>query len=324
MSAARVLAAGAAAVGLVALGLATPASAATLPPGQRITIVEDAGEIGDAGTFYDVDPMDAAVTPVADPTDQHVYAIELGDDGMGAAIGMIEGAPTIWIADGVAGTLASPQPILLFGETSPDVCQGLDLINTTFIASCVLDDEGVLSSHIGFVDPETGGFIPFITLSDEDYLQFDAIATDTVTAQLWGFAHVAGVSTSFLIDLESDVVTEVAEMDNDVYGADFDRDGQLFVSTEIPLGQEFEFPALAVANPFTGAYVFSEPYVRTDTDTVLIFVEAISVWGAGPEPTPPPQLADTGFEAGTVAAGCMLLVIAGVAVLATSRINRRA
>jgi hypothetical protein len=109
-------------------------------------------------------------------------------------------------------------------------------------------------------------------------------------------------------------------MVDDVYAADFDRDGQLFVSTEELFGNETVIPALAAADPFTGAFSFIEPYVSTTTDAALLFVAALTIWGA-------PALAATGAsgtEAAPIAIGSALLLLAGAAFVATARASRRA
>ena len=60
------LLAGTAAVALATLTVASPASAATLPPGQRITIIDSIDDAGpQEGPFFEVDPADAAATPGA-------------------------------------------------------------------------------------------------------------------------------------------------------------------------------------------------------------------------------------------------------------------
>lgn len=317
------LAAGSTALALATLVVAAPASAATLPAGQRITIVEfqDTSDPTE-GQFYDVNPADAASTPVGTATQQTVIGIEVGDDGIGAAIGQLDSESTIWTANANTGTLTDPHTITVNGQIAVDSCGGIDLVNGTFIVACVEDGNNV--THVGAVDPGTGILIPFLTLSDGDFLEFDALANDEVTAQLWGFAEIEGVPHSFTIDLEHDVVEEVATMDDDIFAADFDRDGQLFVSTQQLIDDEFDVPALAVANPFTGAFLSIDPYVSTATDAALTFVAALTIWGA--EPPPGPALANTGAtgaEIAPLAIGSVLLLLAGGAFVLTSRLERK-
>lgn len=313
------LLAGTTAVALATLFVAAPASAATLPDGQKITIVEwvDANEPV-TGQFFDVNPADAASTPVGTASDETIIGLEVNDEGIGAAIGQIDSEPVIWTADANTGSVSNPKVISLNGQVELDNCSGIDLVNGTFLVSCVEGGEGA-GSYVGAVDPATGVLTPFLSLFGEDFVEFDALANSTVTAQLWGFARDGGASSSYTIDLENDVVDEVAPMVNNVFAADFDRDGQLFVSTEEVVGDAVEIPALAVADPFTGAFPFIEPYVSTATDEPLTFVAALTIWGA-------PALAVTGAsgaEAAPIAIGSALLLLAGAAFVATARIGRR-
>lgn len=308
--------AGAAAVALATLLVAAPASAATLADGQKITVVEflDTNDPAE-GQFYDVNPADAASTPVGTATGAVIIGLEVNDDGIGAAIGQLDNQSTIWTADANSGTISNPHTIALNGQIELNLCSGIDLVNNTFIISCLQSGDSPIS-HVGSVDPATGAFTPFLSLSGDDYLEFDALANDTNTAQLWGFAWIGGDSHSYTIDLENDVVDEVATMDRRVHAADFDRDGQLFVSTEDPF--ESQNPGLAVADPFTGAYSFFEVYISTATDADLAFVAALTIWGA-----PAPALAPTGAEVAPIAIGSVLLLLAGAAFIATARVDRR-
>lgn len=313
--------AGTTGLAVVVLGVATPAAAATLPAGQQISIVEylDSSDPGE-GQFYDVDAADAASTPVGAATDQVIIGLEVGDDGIGAAIGQLDSQSTIWAANAATGTVSNPQTITLGADGELDSCGGIDLVNDTFIIACVEAGDPAVS-HVGAVDPATGVFTSFLALSGNDFLEFDALANDVVTAQLWGFAEVGGNSHAFTIDLENDLVVDVATMDDEVYAADFDRNGQLFVSTEQLFGGEFMLPALATADPTAGTFSFSAPYVSTSTDAALIFVAALTIWGAEPEA---PALAATGLEAAPLAIGAGLLLVAGGAVIASTRSTRRA
>ncbi len=82
------------AVAITSLFAAAPASAATLPLGAKISVVNwyDA-------QYYEASPVDAAITPVGTPTwlgaYENVEAIDVDDDGKGYALtvtqGVIEG-----------------------------------------------------------------------------------------------------------------------------------------------------------------------------------------------------------------------------------------
>lgn len=309
--------AGAAAIAFATLFVAAPAYAATLPDGQKITIVEylDTSDPAE-GQFYGVNPADAASTPVGTGTGEAIIGLEVNDDGIGAAIGQLDSQSTIWTADANTGTISDPHTIALNGQVELDSCGGIDLVNNTFIISCVQPGDPQIS-HVGAVDPATGTFSSFLSLSGDGFVEFDALANDVNTAQLWGFSWIGGDSHSFTIDLENDVVDEIATMDQRVHAADFDRDGQLFVSTEDAF--ESQDPSLAVADPFTGAFSFLEAYVSTTTDATLAFVASLTIWGA-------PALAATGAswpEIAPIGIGSALLLLAGAAFVATARMDRR-
>jgi hypothetical protein len=161
---------------------------------------------------------------------------------------------------------------------------------------------------------------PFLTLSGPSYLQFQALANSEKTATLWGFALVGGVSTAYVLDLENDTATPYGKFVEPVFGADFDRDGKLFVSTLTQLvDPEIDIPAIALADPIAGTQTDVHPYVDTATNTALVEVPNLTIWGA-------PGLAATG-SAGSdmlpVALGSALLLLAGAAFVATARIGRR-
>ncbi len=319
MRASRILGvlAGTTAIALATLTVAAPASAAKLPLGQKATIVENYGEVS-PGQFYDVNTDTGASAPIGSPSEFALEGIEVADDGIGAAIGFAtfgeddSPTPAIFPANANTGTLGAPVQILFNGDVPLDLCEGIDLVNGTFLISCVFNDD-VVSSYVGQVNVTTGEFIPFITLDGEDYLQFQAIANDVVTAQLWGFALVGGATIAFQIDLENDIVTEFGEFDEPVFGADFDRDGKLWVSTLTQLTDpEIDLPAIALADPFMGTQTDVRPYVDIATDTSLVVIPNLTIWGAlaATGSTPAPSRCPSRL-------GSALLLLAGAAFIAT-------
>ena len=315
--------AGTTALALATLVVASPASAAKLPDGQKATIVEAYPEES-TGQFFDVNTDTGASAPFGPGEDRRIEGLEVADNGIGAGIGIVDFGdpgtrPAVFTVDANTGVVGAPQIILLNGEVPLDVCEGIDLVNSTFIISCVLSGDGS-TSYVGQVTPATGEFIPFLTLSDQSYLQFQALANSEKTATLWGFALVGGVSTAFVLDLENDTATPYGEFVEPVYGADFDRDGKLFVSTLTQLvDPEIDIPAIALADPIAGTQTDVRPYVNTATTTALIEVPNLTIWGA-------PALADTGAT-GTdilpIGLGSALLLLAGAAFISTARISRR-
>ena len=316
--------AGTTALALATLVVAAPASAAKLPDGQKATIVESSTDSG-TGQFFDLNTDTGASSPFGPGEDRTIEGIEVGDDGLGAAIGFadfgdgIGTRPAVFTADANTGVLGAPQLILLGGESYPDLCEGIDLVNSTYIVSCVLDADGA-TSFVGQLDPATGEFTSFLTLEGESYLQFTALANSVKTATLWGFASEDGGSTAYLLDLENDTATPYGEFDEPVFGADFDRDGKLFVSTLTQLvDPEIDIPAIALADPIAGTLTDVHPYVNIATTTALIDIPNLTIWGA-------PGLANTGATGTdmlTIGLGSALLLLAGAAFIATARMNRR-
>lgn len=309
------------AIALSVLFVASPASAATLPEGQRITVIE-VGDTETTGLFYEVNPAAAASTPVGTPNGVETTGIDVNDDGLGYVLGYAESAengyqPALWPADANTGALGSGVEITLAGAVL-DECNGIDLLpDGTIIIACEEDGDGSDIEHVGPVTPD-GVFTPAISLStDAGGVEFIALAYNAVTGVLWGFAPVDGFA-SFTIDLAGGSYDLVEFMDENVYAADFDRNGQLFVSTDVPFANEFSLPALATVDPAVGAFTIVGPYVSTTTTAALIFVEALTVWGK-------PALAETGGVADVlpVTLGSALLLLAGAAFIATARIQRR-
>lgn len=328
MRASRILGvlAGATAIALAVLTVSAPASAATIAAGQKITIIDALDQSEGEGPFYNVNPADAAATPVGTPTGAYTYGLEVNDDGVGWAIGLSQFGdspflPTIWDANANNGTVSNPRALLFAEGDYPDRCEGIDLNPTTgeLLIACVQYDVPELGdiSTINTVDLATGLLTAVVLLNGEAFQEFTAIATNPVTHVLWGFGPYDG-DASFIIDRTLQSATLEAYMDNNVWAADFDRNGQLFLSSELYDGAEFEWPSLAVTDPSDGNYSFNEWFVATDTDAVLIFVGALSVWG---------KLAATGStpaETLPVALGSALLLLAGAAFIATARLTRRA
>jgi len=321
------LIAGTAAIVFATLTVAAPASAATLPPGQKITIVEvenipTPGE----GQFFTVNPANAASTPVGTGSGEFLTGLEVNDDGIGFAIGTFdhEGeigfVPTLWDADANTGTISNAKPLHFAPGDYPDSCEGIDLNPTTgeLLIACEQYEVPELGSvsTVSSVDKTTGLLTAVVLLNGEDFQPFDALAYNAVTGVLWGFGQVE-LYSSFIIDRTEQSATPEATMDYPVYGADFDRNGQLFLASELENENDADEPSLAVTDPASDDFTSNETFVDTSDDTTLIFVAALTVWG---------KLAATGSTPGEVAPiaiGSALLLLAGAAFIATSRVSRR-
>jgi hypothetical protein len=315
--------AGVSALVLASLAVASPASAAVLPDGQRISVIDlifDFEEPGINGhQMYEVSPADGAATavgPVEAPFS--VTAVDVNDDGLGFATANVASdesrEPYLYKANAVTGVLSDPVLI-----TNPgfdlSTCDGLDLQpNGEIIVACNAFEEEADVSYIGTVSP-AGEFVPFITsgVNDVPLVDFAALAYDAVTGELWAFADNDGTAR-YLVDREAHTFGPVLFMPFRVYGADFDRSGQLFITTYDSAIEDF---AIATLVPSTGVRTLIGPYtVGAET---LSPVWAITVWGK-------PALAATGssdVDATPVALGSALLLLAGAAFIATARMNRR-
>ena len=316
--------AGTAAVALATLTIASPASAATLPAGQRITIVDSIDEVGpQEGPFYDVDPADAATTAVGTGSGVYAYGLDVNDDGLGYLLGYEDGY-RIWTADANTGTASDPKPLHFATDPDPYDCGDLDLNPATgeLLVNCTwFTSETANVSTISTVDPATGLLTPIISLSGVNYIAFDAIALNSVTGVLWAFADVEGYG-SYIIDRTLQTATFVSPMEDYTPAADFDRDGQLFLSTEQFDEEEGWEPSLAVADPSVGIFTFNENFADPAGELTFDAVYSLSVWGA-----PAPVLAETGLDSTgvvPVALGSALLLLAGAAAILLARRRRRA
>ena len=331
------IAAGAAALALASLAIASPASAATLPSGQKITIVDlILADVGPTGSqMYNVNPANAASTSVGSvQAPDNIQAIDVADTGLGYATGHYtedpqnpaqeqDWVPVLLVADantGTYGTVVDIAPV--DDEITINQCTGLDLQpNGEIIVACLDLSDGLLDSYIGVVTP-LGAFTPFISSGENDVEEYyyTALAYNAVTSELWAFADFDGTGAAFLLDRAAGTQGPPVVLDERVTAADFDRDGQLFVSAELFFeGDPGQFvSALATANTATGALTIVDPFNVGTND--LYPVWALTVWGA-------PGLAATGAT-GTdmlpIGLGSALLLLAGAAFIATARMNRRA
>ena len=327
--------AAAATLTLSSLAIASPASAATLPLGQKITIVDlILADVGPTGSqMYNVNPANAAASAVGGvQAPDTILAIDVADTGLGYATGyytedpenpdtQADWVPVLLIADANAGTYGTVVDISpVDDQIIINQCTGLDLQpNGEIIVACLDLRDGLLNSYIGVVTP-LGAFTPFISSGENDVEEYyyNALAYNAVTSELWAFADVDGTA-SFLINRAEGTQGPPEFMDESVNGADFDRNGQLFVSSDVFIeGDPGQFvTALATANPVNGDVAIVDNFnVGTNG---LYPVEALTVWGA-------PGLADTGAtgtEIAPVAIGSALLLLAGAAFIATARVGRK-
>jgi hypothetical protein len=307
--------AGTTVIALALLTVASPASAAILPAGQKITIIDALDDEGpQEGPFFDVNPADAAATPVGTGSGVYTYGLDVNDDGLGFAIGGF-GEETIWKADANTGTISDPVPLHFATEPAPYDCADLDINPVTgeVLVACVwFTNETGNVSTIDIVDPATGLLTPVLSLSGLDYVPFDAIATNPVTGVLWAFGAPETIYNSYIIDRTLQTATYQATMADPVFGADFDRSGQLFVTSQV--GGLVGDPSLGVVDPAVG-FTSNTVLVNSVDGLELDRVYSITVWGKEALPaTGPAEMLPLGL-------GTALLLLAGAAFIATGRIS---
>jgi hypothetical protein len=299
--------------------VASPASAATLPDGQHITIVEQIQGSPGGSRMWTVSPVDALTTdnkPVQSPID--IEAIDVNDDGFGYATeSRFDGETTrtawLWKADANTGVLSDPVQILLANQTIVSECQGLDYSGGVITVACTDNafNGDPQNGYLGEVST-AGVFTPhFNSQSQEDVtLDFTAVAVNPVDGQLWAFTEDDG----WPVDRSADpwILGTIVPLEGSdrVDGADFDRDGQLFVVAAS------EGSRIYTLDPTNGQFLFIGEL--NDGTNAVTPVHAVTVWGKVALPaTGPADILPIGL-------GTALLMLAGAAFVATGRIQRRA
>ena len=303
---------------LASVFAAAPASAETLPSGQQITIVDF-----EDGQFYNASPVNADVTPYGTSIVENVAAIDVNDLGQGFALSneYVEGqavGSSVHKADAKAGTLMDAHGIIV-GDVLARECSAIDLAAAgTVAAICSTGDgDGGYLQYAGLLDPSTGLFTIEVALDNEHY--YTALASNPLNGVLYAFSVTQGPAQAWVIDFAADTSTSLGvELSHHAYGADFDRDGTLWITTGVEITQgddTFLYPALATLDLASGAASVVGLYTTPDAE-VVDFAQALTVWG--------PALAATGsvVDAMPIALGALLLLLAGAAFAATSRIAR--
>ena len=315
--------AGTAAIALATLTVAAPAAAATLPPGQKISVI-DQREFDFDSQQYNASPSNAVSTAVGAPVAgyDNVPAIDVNDDGLGYALATVDPGeglehPVLLKADANTGTLTDPIVVVYSGpfDVTLTECKGIDVsASGELIATCNDVSDGFVAGFVGVIDPLSGAFTSFL---DGD-AAIDAVAVDPATNAIWCFFHHVGGSFASAVNRGENSTSVPINVGQPIFGADFDRNGQLWVTTRIPgTDPEISLSALATLTLVDGSTpAVVGPFVANNT--ALIDVAAITVWG---------KLAATGSTTGTealpVALGSALLLLAGAAFVATARMGRR-
>lgn len=319
----------------VSIFAATPASAATLPDGQRITVAD-----ADSEQFFEVKP-DGALTAVGLGTDGLPYpltGIDVDDTGLGYGVATEEPFPAsgwVYQVDANTGSISGAVQVTLdlgSGGEEPEVvgCNGVDYTAGVILISCIVLADAGYVNYVGPVDPVSG------VLQGETVLPYDAewpgrvvesIALDPVTGTLWAFTYEEGTGIrNGVYTLAAGGATFVTTTAEIVFGADFDRGGQLWVSTEtarangggVIIASPSLQPALATLDPASGTFVDVAPYTLAGSPYTGP-IAPLTVWGKAALPATGAP-APWGWATG---AATLLLVGATLAVIAVIAVRRR-
>ncbi len=336
---------GAIVVGSVAIAsmfAAAPASAATLPPGQKITVIDQSDD-----QFYTVNPADALLSPVGTPItviDEFESGVDVDDTGLGYAITYGYDVPSlasaktqadaefaaspnisvIYKADANTGLLSDGKQVVIDagGEVPPpaDECTSIDYTKGVILAVCNIYYDGSATAYIGTVDVsgEDALLTPLTTLDGEDFLYFMAIAINPLNGTVWGFEYTFSSPRVFTINLDDSYPSFVDYLDDYyVEAADFDRSGQLWLSvgpyTEITLtADSISVLELATFDFATSQPVAIAPFGSNDPYEIS-YPSSLTVWGAlaatGSSMSIAPAIAASGILllGALLAAGTMVL-----------------
>lgn len=318
---------GALVVGAVAVAsvfAAAPAGAASLPLGQKITVIDAFGE-----QFSNADPADALLAPVGTPpglADEFESGVDVDDSGLGFAIAngveAQDDYSVIYRADANTGQLSDGKRVVIDagGDVPPpaDACGAIDYTNGVILAVCDIYYEGDATAYIGTIDISgaTALLTPFHTLSGEAFLQFRSIAVNPVDGVVWGFEYTYDTSNVYQITKDAlifkgEMLTYYPE------AADFDRSGQLWFSAapynDIARVADTESVLeLATFDFATNQAIVIAPFGSNDPYEVD-YPAALTVWGAlaatGTTVSIAPALAASGvlLLGALLAAGTMVL-----------------
>jgi LPXTG-motif cell wall-anchored protein len=314
------------AVATASLFAAAPASAATLPDGQKITVID---YFDGYGQFYEASPADAALTGVGTGQslgEDDLTAVDVDDAGLGYAIGNFynEDESTLFHADANTGILSSPVIIMLnFGDVQVEAeyCSALDYSAGVLMAICfdTVSEQDV--AYWGILDPNgavgEAWLTPLYQFDGQEYLDFESMAVDPVSGLVYATAYLDGPA---LFTLSQDAgATFVTNMDRPAYGLDFDSGGQAWATTwlTVPNGEfPYEASSLATLNLVDGSNPFVEVMTFEGDDFEDPFIQPITVWGKKTLPATGPS------NTSAIGVGAAALLLLG-AFLAAGTIARR-
>lgn len=308
---------------VASLFAAAPASAATLPDGQQITVVDDF-----SWKFYFANPDTAALTGVgsgaAHAEFEDVTAIDVDNEGHGWALTTVHDSEEggsgayLWAADATAGTLTGGTKIsVTYNQVSytADACTAIDYSGGVVLAICYdFDDDGEGDyAFIGVMNTVSAVLDAKTTLIDTSFIFFSSMAVDPTDGTIYGFTFddIHGVRIAILNLTDDFPLLQLAQMTLPAFGADFDSSGQLWISGGVP-GPRIIAPGdngLATLDLETSTNPFSAGFAPQ------IDAEALTVWGEALPATGP-------GDSTTVAAGAVVFLLLG-AILAVGATARR-
>lgn len=311
-----------ASITLAGLLVASPASAATLPDGQRITVVSN--YYADPGPSYDANPADAVLTALGGVVGlaegEFVSGIDVDvADGLGYAIitSRPDGWGESWIApyNAATGEAGTAIPIVDDEDNQLNGCLGLDLyaVDGRYYTACFENAAGNTSSF-GWIDPTTGVLTELNGLAGYEFTEF---ASDPVTGRMFAFRFIDGDADTYEVyevDTTTWALVLIDDMAKPVWGADYDRDGKLFVSTYLHDNADNDYGELDLLDPLTAAFTVIDYYTVDDAaleDDQL----PLTIWGT-------PALPATGpVNALPLGLGAALILLVGAAFVVTRRIQ---
>ena len=323
------------AVAVASMFAAAPAAAATLPPGQKISVIDSWSD-----QFYNVNPTSALGTPVGTPDtiDEYVTGVDVDDAGHGYAVatqtywpsadvaaavvlpysnpldGYVDGG-WLYKADANTGKLSDGKPVIISSpemKAEPaDECSAIDYSAGVIVAVCYTYDwyepepvplveegddappaeliEGYwdVTTYIGTVDasdPDQAVLTALTTLLGDGYKYFAAIAKNPIDGKIIGFDWY--FNESYYITLDDEYPEYIDDLeDYQVWGADYDRGGQLWL-TVVPFRDgglaalAFEsYFSLATYNFITGQPVLVNSF-SSELPYQIALPESITIWGA--------------------------------------------
>jgi hypothetical protein len=321
------------AVAVASMFAAAPAAGASLPAGQKITVLDN-----NDNQYFLANPATAALTEVGtggvNDDFAYVEGVDVDDAGLGYAVGTYYNPGPIGgfvqTADANTGTLGAEVAVYFpdggGGEIYPDACFGVDYTAGVVLIACEIDGEGDDdTTYVGEVDPATGELSSTYVLGNVNdeysaYLPVLSLALNPLTGDVYfGSSYEFGDDQTgyTLYRFTADGVYYINDTDGPLVGLDFDRGGQLWATTYLRFGETLEAgPALATVDLATAAFPFAEYYTWADDEVIYQDFTSITVWGA---------LANTGASitpaaSALAAAGILLL---GAMLAAGSLMLRR-